>query len=60
MNIGASLKVHNLVNLDDQREDLVSSPSLWTAGRGLRRPLGLVASSAFRKTHRGGLDRAGA
>ena len=60
MNIGASLKDHNLVNFDDQRENLISSPSLWTAGRGLRRPLGLVASSVLRKTHRGGLDRAGA
>jgi len=51
--MGASLKVHNLVNFDDQREDLAGGRSAWAAGSGRRRPMGLVASSAVGGTTKG-------
>ena len=40
-----------------QREDLVGSRPNRTAGGGQPRPMGLVASSAVREHHGGGLDR---
>ena len=47
----------HMVILACQREDLVGSCPGRTAGGGQPRRMGLVASSAVRERHRGGLDR---